>query len=227
MKRNCYFSDEFSLKIHKAYTQANCVLECKIERLRNMMYQHNGTDGRCVPWFYPVEDQFVYEICDPWQTKRFQTLLKEVSHQDCKECLPDCRITRYKASVSSAPFRNCDQTTLGVSPLCDLSSGGSLMMNPPSFGQMIHDEYEIYNNGTLPNFIKDQKGQLSNIRKYVSSDEDVRNLVFRAQREKKLEYNAFEEDIAIVNFYFDDSTIMQYNTFQTMTWFDYISQVSK
>lgn len=39
--------------------------------------------------------------------------------------------------------------------------------------------------------------------------------------------NAFEEDIAIVNFYFDKSTVIQYETSQRMTWFDFFSQVGK
>ena len=81
--------------------------------------------------------------------------------------------------------------------------------------------------GKIPNFIKDDPSTLSNIRKYVASDEDMKNLVLRGHREKTPNYNAFENDIAIVNFYFDKSTIVQFNTFQRMTWFDYISQVGK
>ena len=30
-KRNCYFHDEMKLKMHKKYTRANCILECKLD----------------------------------------------------------------------------------------------------------------------------------------------------------------------------------------------------
>ena len=227
LKRNCYFSDEFPLKLHKVYSQANCFLQCKIGYVQGLMYQENKTDGRCVPWFYPVEDRYLFEICDPWQTKQFQTLLETLSDNKCEECLPDCRITKYKSRISSAPFRNCDRTNLGVSPLCELSSDGNMMMNPPIWEQTISGEYITFNDGKLPNFVTNQTTTLSNIRQYVSSAADVEKLVFRGQREKTPSYNAFEKDITIVNFYFDESTIVKYNTFQRMTWFDYISQVSK
>ena len=38
-------------------------------------------------------------------------------------------------------------------------------------------------------------------------------------------YNAYEEDITIVNFYFDKSTILQFTRQQSMTVVDYISQL--
>ena len=75
------------------------------------------------------------------------------------------------------------------------------------------------------NFIENQPGVLLNVRKYVPSEEGVKYLVLRAHREKKLTYNALEEDIAIVNFYFDESDVIQYTTFQRMTVIDFISSV--
>ena len=75
------------------------------------------------------------------------------------------------------------------------------------------------------NFIENQPGVLLNVRKYVPSDEDVKNLVLRARREKKLTYNALEEDIAIVKFYFDESDVIQYTNFQRMAVIDFISSV--
>ena len=226
-KRNCYFSEEHDLKLHLAYSQANCIFQCKIEYTRDQMQrQNNGTSERCVPWFYPVEDKYLYEICDPWQTRQFQKMMKEVSEDQCKDCLPDCRSTKYKTSISSAPFKDCDRTNLGISSLCNLNTDSEhMMINPPIWKNAIQGEYEKFNNGSLPNFIKNQPGVLSNIRKYVPSEEDVKNLVLRAHREKKLTYNALEEDITIVNFYFDESDVIQYTTFQRMTVIDFISSV--
>ena len=227
IKRNCYFSDEHDLKLHRQYSQANCIFQCKIEYTRDQMQiQNNGTSVRCVPWFYPVEDKYLFEICDPWQTRQFQSLLKEVSEDQCEECLPDCRSTKYKTSISSAPFKDCDRTNLGISSLCNLNTDSEAMMiNPPIWKNAIRGEYEKFNNGSLPDFIENQPGVLSNIRKYVPSEEEVKNLVLRAHREEKLTYNALEEDITIVNFYFDESDVIQYTTFQRMTVIDFISSV--
>ena len=225
-QRNCYFPDEYPLKLHRLYTQANCFFECKIEYLRKAMHQENKTQSRCVPWFYPVEQEYIFEMCDPWQTKRFLTLLEEMSDDTCETCLPDCSSTEYTPRISSAAFRNCDRTNLGVSPLCELTSDGYPMMNPPIWEQVIHGEYKKFNEGDLPNFGRKQGKTLSMERKYVSSKADAEKLVLRAQNEEKPSYNAFEEDIAIVNFYFDKSSVAQYATFERMTMKDYISQVT-
>ena len=185
----------------------------------------NGTNARCVPWFYPVEDEYLYELCDPWQTAAFQTMFKEVSDDECSQCLPDCTTTKYKTTISSAPFRGCDHTNIGVSPLCDLNTNTqNMMMNPPIWKHALTNEYETYNGFDLPDFVKNQKGVLSNIRRYVSTKE-VKDLVFRAQREKALTYDALEQDITSVNFYFAESNIIQFTTFQRMTVIDFISSV--
>ena len=224
-KRNCYFPNEHELKLHKVYTQANCFFQCKIEYVRNQMYQENKTQGRCAPWFYPVEDKYLHEICDPWRTARFQTLFEEVSDEECIECLPDCSSTKYKTSISSAPFRSCDRTNLGVSPLCILSLEGNMMMNPPIWKYAVQGEYERFNGGDLPDFVKKQQNVLSNIRNYTNA-RYAQNLTFRAQHEKKPTYNALEEDITIVNFYFGEAEVVQFTTFPRMTLLDFISSVS-
>ena len=228
-----YIHQPFLIGDTKTYTQ----LEVGINKILfhhnfclacfNVMFKQNyKTEERCVPWFYPVEDRYLYEICDPWETTRFQTLLKEVSDDQCSECLPDCRRTKYKTSITAAPFKECDRTNLGISSLCSLNTDTAhMMINPPIWKNAIQGEYKKFNNGSLPTFIENQQGVFSNIRNYSSSDEELRNLVFRAQREKKLTYNALEEDITVVNFYFDESDVIQYTTFQRMTIIDFISSV--
>ena len=233
-KRKCYFEDEHfdddSLKLHKIYTQSNCFFQCKIEHIRDLMSKDNNTAGqqRCVPWFYPVEDQYLYEICDPWKTAKFQGLMKHISADDiCKHCFPDCTTTKYESIITSAPIKTCDRTNLGVSPLCDLTATDEgLMINPPIWKNAVKTEYETFNGGDPPDFVKNRTGVFSNIRKYVSIDQDVDNLVFRAQREKNLTYDALKEDITMVNFYFDEANIIQYSTFKRMTVIDFISSAS-
>ena len=225
-KRNCYFTEEHPLKLQKVYTQANCFYQCKIEYVRDVMYDEGKVNRRCIPWFYPVEDQYVYELCDPWQTSEFQTLLKNVSDNRCEHCLPDCRSTKFEATISSAPFKGCDRTNLGTSSLCDLSTNGSMMMNPPMWKQTVLDEYEKFNGLHIPHFVKNQRGVFSNIRKYVPFNPEVNDLVLRGKREEELTYNALEEDITMVNFYFDESNIIQYTTFERMTVIDFMSSVN-
>ena len=225
-KRNCYFMNEHPLRLHKIYTQSNCFFQCKIERVRDLLFNENKMEKRCVPWFYPVEDEYLHELCDPWQTVRFQKLLKAISDDECSGCLPDCISTKYKTTLSSAPLKHCDQTNLGVSPLCDLSTDNNLMMNPPMWRDAVEKEYLKFNGDDgLPDFIINKTGVKSNVRRYVALNRDVKNLVLRNQRETHLTYNALEEDITIVNFYFDESNIIQYNTFLRMTAIDFISSV--
>ena len=225
--RRCFFSDEYSLNLTQNYSQANCFFECKVEYIREKLF--NKTGKYCIPWFYPRKNSTLYEICDPWVTWTFQEELKIVADNvtGCKECLRDCSSTKYKSSISSAPFRKCDQTNIGVSPLCDLSEEDSnlMMMNPPIWKHEVRGEYEKFNGGDIPDFFENQPGVLSNLRHFAPNQE-VQNLVLRAHREKQLTYNAFERDITLVNFYFADSKVIQFKTDLRMTPIDFISSVS-
>ena len=62
-------------------------------------------------------------------------------------------------------------------------------------------------------------------RKFVSSEEKQAHLVFQVKNNRTPEYDAYTNDIAIVNFYFDKSTVMLYKRDQRMTTIDYISQM--
>ena len=47
INRDCYFHDEFDLKLHKHYTQANCLIECTTTFARKQM------QSGCTPWYFP------------------------------------------------------------------------------------------------------------------------------------------------------------------------------
>lgn len=228
LKRNCYFPDEnprqHPMIIHQNYTQTNCLFECKLESVRRQRRADNKTRNTCIPWFYPKENKYIFDLCNPWETTEFQTLLKNVDDNECKYCLPDCKSTKYKMSLSSAPFGNCDQTNLGLSPLCDLSTGKNMMMNPPIWKDVVKGEYEKFNGGTVPDFVKNQKNILKNIR-YYASEQETKHLTLRAQHEQNPSYNALEDDITVVNFYFDEPDIIQYLKYLRMTPIDFISKV--
>ena len=96
-QRNCLFSDEnLSLKIHKKYSQTNCLLECFLLKAQSMLSKQANTTSKCTPWFFPFDDDSV-RICDPWETKRFyEIMIFEVPSDACGHCLADCSKTMYQ-----------------------------------------------------------------------------------------------------------------------------------
>ena len=222
-KRKCYFPDEYPMKIHHNYSYANCLFECKLKFAQLKMVEQNKKS--CVPWFFPSQDEFLLNICDPWETKNFQSIFKNVNDEECTHCLPDCISTHYKTSLTSAPLGYCDETNLGLSPLCDLSVNKELMLNPPIWKATVDAEYEKFDGGQLPSFIRNPTNLLNNIRQYAT-DKEGTNLAFRAQYESNKEYDALQNDITLVNFYFDQSDVVQYLTYLRMTPMDFISKVN-
>ena len=220
--RDCFFSDEHSLDEHQEYTQSNCVLECMMKYARKKMRENNETAADCTPWFYPVSDADILQFCDPWDTVKFQKLMASTPDGECSICLPDCTKTIFEAAVSTAPFRQCDHTNLGTSQLCDLDD---VEINPPIWQQLVENEYEKSNDGIVPEFASATQTRMSNTRKYVASEEKQSQLVFRAKNNATPDYDAYINDIAIVSFYFDKSTVMVYEREERMTMIDYISQM--
>ena len=218
--RDCYFSDEHPLEMHQRYSQSNCVLECNIKYARKAMMEQNET-VKCTPWFYPIADADISQFCDPWDTLEFQNLMASAPDEECSSCLPDCTKTIYEATVSAAPFRQCDHTNLGTSQLCDLEDKD---MNPPIWSQLVQNEY-ISANGEVPEFATPTETRMSNTRKYVASQEKEAFLVLQVKNNQTPEYDAYTNDIARVNFYFDKSTVLLYKRDQRMTEIDFISQM--
>ena len=68
-------------------------------------------------------------MCDPWERIDFVKNMRNTPEEICKHCLPDCEITVYETSVSSAPFVPCDHTNLESSSMCSLTSENEF--NPP------------------------------------------------------------------------------------------------
>ena len=58
-----------------------------------------------------------------------------------QHCLSDCEETIYKASVSAAPFRDCDSKNFGVSSLCNFGVSGSATIDPPRWGASVIEQY--------------------------------------------------------------------------------------
>jgi hypothetical protein len=48
-KRFCLFHNEMELKVHKNYTQANCILECNLNYARNQVHFNTQSISVCIP----------------------------------------------------------------------------------------------------------------------------------------------------------------------------------
>ena len=222
-KRGCYFSNEHPLKLHKKYTYSNCVLECSLDYTIDVLNRSNKSNGGCTPWFYPV-GEIKFGFCDPWQTRDFLRIMTEIPPGLCSHCLPECDATMYDSSVSTAPIRFCDHTNLGASKLCTMDSN-DVSMNPSLLSELIKKEFWKYKNGTMPDYIAPTVNKLPSTRLFLTSDLKKQNLVFKTDFEKHQDYNAYERDISIVNFYFEQAFVQQYKRQPSLNIQDFISQV--
>ena len=170
-----------------------------------------------MPWFYPISDESKARICDPWEANEFRRNMKIVPYDQCDHCLPDCDKTIYTSSVTAAPFRPCDFRNLGTSFLCDFDQ----KLYPPIWGQNVLSQYQEEAN-EIPDYIS--KEVETNIRQYVDK-KAAGNEVFKAANEKKTNYDAYQKDIAMVTFFFDTTTAMEFSREPKMTTIQYISQI--
>ena len=138
--------------------------------------------------------------------------------KDCDHCLPNCEETTYSSSVTSAPFRRCDYRSLGVSSVCRIFDTD---FEPRSFYHTVEKEYKHQGHDELPNYAS-KVLQESNIRKLKGSP-----IPLFPNENKKYSYDAYEKDIAIANFYFEKPTVTQFERSPRLTFFDFLSQVSK
>ena len=230
MKRNCYFFDEYKLKLHQKYSQANCVFECRV----NFVYECSkqaSYDGKnfdcheksvseskfrnesvgCIPWFYPTFESKTSKMCDPWETKTFQTMMNShVPNKKCKHCLPDCNITKYDSTISYSKLPKCDHSDIGSNELCDLVSNN---INPPRWSDLATKTYQKANVDP-PTYVVNNSTRLTNKR-----------YSYRLNRDELEEYDAFEEDIAVLNVFFGNSFGTQYKTVLRMTNIEFLSLV--
>jgi len=244
-KRNCYFPDEYNLQIHQRYSQFNCLFECRADfasrcintcsepnqvcHCKNATTQTNeGT--RCIPWFYPVNNETPYKMCNPWNTEKFLQIIKEqVPKDECKHCLPDCETTIYQSTMTYTQLRKCDRTNLGGSSiLCSLVDEP---LNPAPWTNAAQNEFARANQ-TLPWYLetnpsKELTGGMKfpNQRLKVLDPNKKSSLLFPSEVEENPWYDAFEMDIGIVNIFFGTETILNYEARNRMSNVEFLSQI--
>lgn len=252
-KRDCYFPDELDLDMHQLYSQSNCLLECRVkyayECMKTCMEFEQMCDcgnvtlmtdvlgemkDSCTPWFYPVQNEKVGKMCNPWNMLKFVDILEnDIPEEECDYCLPECTTTVYETSISYAQFQKCDHTNTGTNYLCDMVNGN---LNPAPWTYLAQTEYANASpNDSLPWYLETDASKLKEIegrmkkfpdqRRRVTEPSAEQSALFKSDLEKNPTYNAFEKDIGIVNIFFGKSYSTKYVKKNRMTGFDFLSQV--
>ena len=207
--RNCSFPWENNfLNIFKNYTQSNCYFECNFE------YAKKKLEQQCSPWYFPSPD-ILPTICGPWQAAQLVEEMSNVPIIQCNHCLPDCDSTTFKARISAAPLRKCQLNSFRSNTFCnqndDIVFSSEFISNMPGY-----DFRKRFS--TQPYFYT--KSFASSQRKIGSalSKGDVFDIT-------NVPYNAFDNDIASVQIFFDSAYATQILRSPKMSWIDYFSNV--
>ena len=95
-------------------------------------------------------------------------------------------------------------------------------MVPPIWGQQVLSQYSAEADD-IPDYIANSI--ITNLRRYADKDKASGNPVFSATNDKSPTYDAYQKDIAMVTFFFESPTIMEYSRQVKMTLIGYISQM--
>ena len=173
------------------------------------------------------------KTCDPWTARDFEVKMAKVQRNSsklCSHCLPDCDHIDYLWSTTSAEFRcpkmasltilihsiifrQCDSRNLNLSPFCGLDSSSTLLKLQPTL------EATYKKDRVEASYVQDLQSPMRKEYPHSSmaSDEILSVLTEVAILLQELlfiefslqddpQYNAYERDIAVVNFFFPDLT---------------------
>ena len=138
----------------------------------------------------------------------------EVPSDTCNYCLPDCIRTIYSQSVTTQPFRRCDERNMQVSPMCSILNMDHI--DPPMWGQQVYDSLNA-TSSTLPDFMANITSNIRTVKKSYQ--------LYDIFTKKNYQYDAFAEDIAVLNVFLDTTTVMLFQTQSTQSWVSYLSNV--
>ena len=162
-----------------------------------------------ISWLTFVDNNF--KLCDPYQTMIIRKAMQNVPDDECNYCLPDCIRTTYSQSVTTQPFRRCDERNLNLGDLCKIDSD---VKKPQIWGRHIIEHFKKKNVTVPASLVESSKRTIK--KSYVLSDffEDL-----------PAEYDAYEKDIAVLTVFFDSTTVMKYKSQRRQSWLDYLSSV--
>ena len=212
--RKCRFRDEtYGLKIHTRYSLSNCLLECSITYAQSMMFTNQSKV--CTPWFLPPIDK-LGTICDPWEAVEFEIYFYNATDNLCPQCLPDCDTIQYDNSITAVPFRKCDFRNLGASNLC--RTDNPMPPEPQIWSkEVLNDLMSVFGSNTT---LGAKLGVVSSQRSYAVNNAPPGMFNFI-----NLTYDAYDNDIAIVEFYFKKSSVIEFSTNVRMSWIDFFSAI--
>jgi hypothetical protein len=211
VKRNCYFPDEtHTVKLHKKYSQTNCILECTLSYAQNYLQKVNNISS-CTPWYFPFVDEG-FRMCDPWEkVDIFEAIENAVPQDACLHCLPDCNRVIYQHTISTQEFRGCDEKNFGMTEFCRLMS---LKPKPQIWAADVLSQ--------LGNNISELNYMLTSSQRFFQPQNIYNSSLFNNLSRS---YDAYKKDIATLNVFFSSPTALQYSTKQSKSWFDFISTV--
>jgi hypothetical protein len=211
LDRNCLFPDEtHMLKFHKTYSQTNCLLECMMLFAQSQLPNVLNLTESCIPWYLPFPNSSV-PMCDPWQAVEFEKqMADQIPKDQCSYCLPDCQNTIFRYSLTSLPFKGCDESNIGISFLCNIEDQD--FPQPRIWGQAVLDEYK--NANPMPSYISN----LISSQRYLSASP----IIFTKMERK---YKAYEKDIAVLQVYFDSPTVFKFVSQPSQTWIGFFSAI--
>ena len=214
--RNCLFADETeNVRLHREYRQDNCFFECSLVFAQNQMLEKFNMTKACTPWNFPIINE-EHSACNPWENQEISTIMQsQVPSVQCDYCRPDCRRNLYSMTISSQPFRRCDERSLEVSPMCSVLR--KTIPKPEMWGRQVTD-YFTQNPTNLTSTI---------LPKITSSKRRVKKsfILYHLFHGLQADYDAYDKDIAILNVYFDSTTVMKFKSEKRQTWIDYFSIV--
>ena len=207
----CYFDDETeNIMIHKDYSQVNCLFECSLNYAQDLLAAKDNVT-HCTPWAFPFLDAN-HRMCDPWEKNYILTAMEnEVPEDTCHHCLPDCNRVIYQPLITTQKFRNCDENNFGVSELCNLNAN----IKPQIWGKQVLDQLQT------STIITKLKSLIQSSQRKIKP-KIVEGFLFE---NLSREYDAYENDIAVLNVFFSSPTAIEYATRPSKSWFDFLSAV--
>jgi len=121
----------------------------------------------------------------------------------------------YYSSLSSTEIMPCDSRNLNLDPLCTLDNNGSMLNLWKTQVEDVY--YKTSNNSTLPDYIKNLSGAQRT--KYYD------NLIMLQPETGPTTYDAWKEDIAVVNIFFGQNTLKELERSVSMGLVGFISNL--
>ena len=185
----CYFPDDRNMSFFSFYTQDNCLLECRYNKI--------GSRCGCMPWYLKQEEHPVCgrkgNVCFKNAFDHYQEDLTDRQECDCKS---DCGGIHIFSSMNKYPFS--DETTTERKLWWDRDT----------------------RTGHLANYLLDPRDVFSD-----RLTKDLNKLQLNISDAAELADRRFENEMSILNFFFDTPIITKITLEMRITVFDQISAI--